>query len=113
MDAELLKQIDKYLQKELKGKDIASCKASAFPVSAFEFGDKSLMKDMDARVIRFRTKLLVKFSKAFMKAYTMINTDERSKKGSIAYYHFSSKGLAIPSLMNTIINKKLKSIEEG
>ena len=107
MDAELLKQIDKYWKSEMNSRDITTCKSMSFATGGFKFDDESKLKELSDQIITIRTQLLVKFSKAFMKAYKFINTNDKSRVGSIAHLHFKSKGYSIPSLMSNIIKDSL------
>jgi len=62
MDAELLKEIDKYWKNEMGSRDIATCEAKSFATGGFKFDNESKLKDLSNRVITIRTQLLVKFS---------------------------------------------------
>ena len=96
-DRELLKEIDKQYRKEFNGSE--NFNESSFDVTKFNLTSQSL-KSLPEEALAIRTSLLVKFTRAFIKASKFVNGDEREIEGTLSYHHFRGKALVIPAITN-------------
>ena len=52
-----------------------------------------------------RNEMLFEFSKAFSMCFKYVSVDERDVPGTISNYHFKSKAMILPSVINGIVDK--------
>jgi hypothetical protein len=101
-DRDLLKEIDKQYRQDFGGRD--DFNESSFNTSKFNLKSQAL-KTLPEEAISIRTSLLVKFTKAFIKASKFVNNDEREVPGTLSYHHFLGKDLVIPAITNQMVEK--------
>ena len=96
LDKELLREIDRQYKSDFAGQE--NFEPEAFDVSKYNFKAESSLRSMSEEVLQLRTTLLVRFTRAFIKAAKFTNVADRDKPGTLAYNHFKGKGLVIPAI---------------
>ena len=112
-DRQLLRQIDKYIAEEIKdSKEVSQLTVNDFDLKKFKFKNEKL-KEMSRRLLSMRTNLFLKFTKQFISASTTINYDGKVKSGSLAFYFLKNKSLALASVVDKILEKKIGELING
>ena len=83
-----------------------------FDLKKFKFKNEKL-KEMSRRLLSMRTNLFLKFTKQFISASTTINYDGKVKSGSLAFYFLKNKSLALASVVDNILEKKIGELING
>lgn len=98
---------------DIKKASIQDCKVAMFKMRKSDLKDSSKLWDYDPETIQLRQAMIFNFNKAFHSAIKFVNSEDRNTEGCISYYHFNNKNMIVPSVVNDIVDKQLKSISSG
>ena len=104
-DRQLIKCIDKYIEEEMKTKEINEVQIEDFDFKKFAIKNERL-KSMSKQLLKLRTDIFLKFTKQFIKASPKVDL-EKVKPNSISYHFLKNKNLALNSAKDKILEKKL------
>ena len=102
-DKELLTWIDEQIV--LRKCKIEDASAKMVQIEKKNLKQDSGLSEHDERTIQMRNEMLFEFSKAFSMCFKYVSVEERDVPGTISYYHFKSKAMIVPSVINGIVDR--------
>ena len=112
-DEQILSQLDKQIASTFESKDINNLSVRNFEITKDLFRKESSLQTYELAAIVMRTDLLLKFNKSFKNMIKYVNISQRKQVGSLSNMHYMCKSIALTSVINSMVDKQLKAIQEG
>ena len=107
-DRQLLKCIDKFIEEDLKDKELRVVQVEDFDFKKFDLKNDRL-KTMNKELLSMRSELFLKFTKQFIAASSQIKITTKVNPGTLEYFFLKNKNLALMSAKDKILEEKLDS----